>query len=133
MSEREELLDRLKRDAMTEWGAAALSAIHDQETAFAGNTSAGATDTAGNLLRIYRLRQNHCREQGIEARGIAELIATLAGRSEDDVIRVQPFLGSKSSVTAFWDATGNLLGCITILGGDRESGRRNLEFALGKR
>ncbi len=108
-----------------------LSATDDPEVVFAGNAD-GASSTAGGLLRIYEIRQRHCREQGIETYGIAELLDSLSDCGESDLIQGQPFLGPGSSVAAFWDAAGNLLGCITVLGRDPESGRRNLDFANGK-
>jgi hypothetical protein len=131
MSEKEKISDALKRDITTEWRVAALTAIDDQEVVFAGNANAGASNTVGDLLRIFRAGQSHCRERGIDAHGLAELIETLAGRNEGTVMHVQPFLGPRSSITAFWDVTGNLVGCVTILGRDSENGRRNLDFALG--
>jgi len=131
MSEKQKLIDALRRSAQTEWGTAALSALDDQQVVFAG--SPGAGNTAGDLLRIYRLKLIHSRKAGIVAHGIVELIESLARRTTDTIIDVQPFRGPESSVGAFWDATGNLVGCVTIFGGDRERGRRNLDFALGKR
>lgn len=131
MSEKQKLSEALKRNAPTEWGAAALSAIADQEVVFAGSTG-GADNTAGELLRIYRLRASHCLKKGIQVQGLTELLASLGARSASAVIQVQPFRGPRSSVAAFWDATGNLVGVITIVGRDPEIGKRNLEFALGK-
>ena len=131
MSEKQKLTDALRRGAQTEWGTAALSALDDQQVVFAGSPR-GASNTAGDLLRIYRLRLAHCYEYGIVAHGIAELIECLARRASGAAIEVQPFLGPESGVVAFWDTAGNLVGCVTVLGRDPEIGRRNLDFALGK-
>ena len=132
MNERLKLTEVLTRGAQTEWGTAALSALADQENVFAGSPS-GTYNTAGDLLRIYGLRLTRCPEHGIVAHGIAELIESLARRTPSTIVEVQPFLGPKSSVAAFWDTAGDLLGCVTVLGRDPERGRRNLEFALGQR
>lgn len=131
MNEKKKLSDALKQNVALEWAAAALSATDDPEVVFAGNAG-GASSTAGDLLRTYEIRQRHCSERGIETYGIAELLDSLSGRGECDLIQGQPFLGPRSSVAAFWDAAGNLLGCITVLGRDPESGRRNLDFANGR-
>jgi hypothetical protein len=134
MSEKQRLADALKRQVgTTAWAAAALSAIDDPQVIFAGNRNSPASNTAGGLLRIYQLKLDHCREQGIAAHGIAELIESLRGRTQNEVIEVQPFIGPQSSVAAFWDTAGNLVGCVTVLGRDTESARQNLEFALGKK
>jgi hypothetical protein len=131
MSEKQKLTDTLRRSAQTDWGTAALSALDDQQVVFAGSPG-GASNTAADLLRLYRLRLSHCHEHGIVAHGIAELIESLVGRASGAAIEVQPFLGPESAVIAFWDTAGNLVGCVTVLGRDPEIGRRNLDFALGK-
>jgi hypothetical protein len=131
MSEKQKVVDALRRGARTEWGTAALSALDDQRVIFAGNP--GASSTAGILLQIYRVRLDHCRRHGIVAYGMAELIESLARRTSDAAIEVQPFLGPESSISAFWDAAENLVGCVTVLELDPERGRRNLDFALGGR
>jgi hypothetical protein len=132
MIEKQRLSDALRRDAGVQWKAVALSVVEDDQVVFAGNSASGASNTAGDLLRIYLLRSKHCQQQGIDVPGLVELIDSLAGRSEGAGIQVQPFLGPTSSVTAFWDAAGTLVGCVTILGRDAESGRRSLNIALGK-
>lgn len=131
MSEKKQLSDALKRHAANGWVAAALSAIEDEHVVFAGNANAGASNTAMDLLRIYRIRQSHCRARQIEACGLTQLIESLAACRESDVIEVQPFLGPGRSITAFWNTAGNLIGCITLLGRDPESGRQSLDIANG--
>jgi hypothetical protein len=132
MSEKQRLADALERHANTAWGTAALSAVDDDEVVFAGSPNRPGSNTAGDLLRIYRLRLDHCRERGIEAYGITELIESLIGREQSEVIEIQPFIGPRSSVAAFWDTAGNLVGCVTVLGRDAEGSRHTLELALGK-
>ncbi|WP_375313127.1 hypothetical protein WHZ77_07705 [Bradyrhizobium sp. A5] len=129
-NEKNRLSEALKQNAQS-WAAVALSVVGDPQVEFAGSTG-GASSPAGGLLRTYRIRQRHCEEKGIQTGGMAELIDSLSVCGERDLIQVQPFIGPRSSVTAFWNAAGNLLGCITVLGPDLESGRRNLDFANGK-
>jgi hypothetical protein len=129
MNEKQRLIDALKEGATTDWARVALSAVEDREVVFAGNPGCRASTMAGDLLPIYRIRLKH----GIEAHGLAELVESLACRGKEVVIEGQPFLGPKSAVSAFWDAAGNLIACVTILGRDPEDGQRNLDLALGKR
>ncbi|WP_035672077.1 hypothetical protein [Bradyrhizobium liaoningense] len=129
-NEKNRLSDALKQNAQ-KWAAVALSVADDPQVVFAGNTG-GASATAGELLRTYQIRQRLCEEKGIETYGMAELIDSLSDCGERDPIQVYPFIGPSSSVAAFRDAAGNLLGCITVLGRDPESGRRNLDFANGR-
>jgi hypothetical protein len=130
--EKQKLIDALRRAAQTEWVTVALSALDDQQVIFAGLPGHRVGNTAGGFLRIYRIRLVHSSEQGIVADGLVELIEYLVRQPSDAFIEGQPFLGPESYVAAFWDAFGNLVGCVTILGGDPESGRRNLDYALGK-
>lgn len=134
MSDKELLANALEKYAgVTAWGRAALAVIARPDVVFAGNHNSPASNTAGELLRIYRMKLDHCRERGIEAHGIAELIESLASRAQSEVIEVRPFIGPQDSVAAFWNATGDLVGCVTVLGRDTESARQNLDFALGKK
>jgi len=109
-----------------------VSALDSEEVVFAGAGDSAATNTAADLLRIYRARLSHCEKRGIKAHGIQELMDFLIHCKPDSIFEVQPFLGAGSSITAFWDAAGQLIGCITILGRDPESGRRAFELATGK-
>ncbi|KYK47386.1 hypothetical protein A1D31_31220 [Bradyrhizobium liaoningense] len=128
-NEKNRLSDALNQNAQ-KWAAVALSVADDPQVVFAGNT--GGSATAGELLRTYQIRLQICEEKGIETYGMAELIDSLSDCGERDPIQVYRFIGPSSSVAAFRDAAGNLLGCITVLGRDLESGRRNLDFANGK-
>ena len=130
MDVKNRLVLALQADATKEWARVALSTVDNEHVVFAGNESFGASNTAADLLRIYRIRQARCREQGIEAWGLVELIESLSAHGANNAIEVQPFLGPTSSVTAFWNSDGDLIGCVTILGRERGSG--NLSFALGK-
>ncbi|QDP26706.1 hypothetical protein [Bradyrhizobium cosmicum] len=132
MDVKNRLVSALQAHAANEWAVVALSALGNEHVVFAGNVSSGASSTAADLLRVYRLRQAHCREQGIEACGLAELIESLSAHDANDVIEGQPFLAPTGAVHAFWNSSGDLIGCVTILGLDAERGRRNLSFALGK-
>jgi hypothetical protein len=129
-NEKNRLSDASKENAQ-KWAAVAMSVVDDPQVEFAGSTG-GASSPARGLLRIYRIRQQHCEENAIETYGMAQLTVSLSDYGERDLIQVHPFIGPSSSVAAFWDAAGNLLGCITVLGRDPESGRRNLDFANGK-
>ncbi|WP_155526033.1 hypothetical protein [Bradyrhizobium symbiodeficiens] len=130
-NEKSRLSDALKQNSEQKWAAAALSVTDDPRVVFAGSAG-GASSKAGDLLRIYQIRQKHCVEEGIETYGMAELIDVLSDFGERGLIQVQPFLGPGGSIAAFWDAAGDLLGCITVLGRDSESGWGNLDFANGK-
>jgi hypothetical protein len=133
MDEKEKLLDALKRAPETEWKIAAQSPLQDPQVVFAGSPGSAAISSASDLLRIYRIRLDQCREHAIRAHGIYELIESLARIDPDSRVRLEPFLGPQNSITAFWDVLGNLVGCITVIGPDPERGLRNLDFALGKR
>lgn len=134
MSDKQLLENALEKYAGTmAWGRAALAVIARPEVVFAGSHNSPASNTAGELLRIYRMKLDHCRERGIEAHGIMELIESLASRAQGEVIEVRPFVGPQNSVVAFWSTSGDLVGCITVLGRDTESARQNLDFALGKK
>jgi hypothetical protein len=133
MTEKQRLSDALRHDGSVQWKAVALSVVEDDQVVFAGNSDSAASSTAGDLLRIYRLRLKHCRQQGIDVPGLVELLESLGGHSEGTIIQVQPFRGPTRSVIAFWDASCHLVGCVTILGQDPERGRQSLDFALGKR
>jgi hypothetical protein len=126
------LIQALQRGPSRDWVAAALSALNDEQVVFVGNTRVNVDNTAADLLRIYRIRQVHCREQGIEVHGMAELIESLAAHAEIGRVQVQPFFGSTNAVVAFWNEAGDLIGCVTIPALDPERGRRNLDFALWK-
>jgi len=132
MNEKERLTEALEGQAGTGWGKLALSVINDHQVVFAGNRNSPATNTAGDLLRIYRLKLDHSVRMGVPAHGIAELIESLVNRVQSELIELQPFLGPQGVVAAFWDTAGNLIGCVTIVGRNAESARQNLEFALGK-
>lgn len=132
MDEKERLLEALKQAETKAWVAAALAAINHEKVVFAGNAGEGASSTAGELLRVYRIRQMHCQEKHIEAYGLTELIESLAACRESDVVNGQPFLGPTNSVTAFWHPFGHLMGCVTVRGRDPDGGWKNLDFALGK-
>jgi hypothetical protein len=58
-------------------------------------------NTAGEFLRIYRIRLVHSSEHGIVAHGSVELIEYLARQSSDAFIEGQPFLGPESSSPPF--------------------------------
>jgi hypothetical protein len=133
MNEKQALSEVLGNGDTGSCRSAALSALKDQNVLFAGNSDSPAKNTAGDLQRIYRIRLMHCQDRQIEAFGIAELIESLGCYPPDAFILVQPFIGPNSSVTAFWSSAGALVGCVTILGRDSESGQRNLDEALGDR
>lgn len=132
MSEKQRLTEALRGEPQTEWATAALSALGDQRVVYAGSRSR-VGNTAADLLRIYRIRLGNLCEHRVVAQGLVELIDCLARQTSETFIEVQPFIGPESSVTAFWDAAGDLVGCVTLFGHDPDRGRRNLDFALGKR
>ena len=131
-NERERLVVALKRHSGKAWAATALSALEDPSVVVAGNSGSQPTGTVGDLTRLYRIRLAHCREQKVNAHGIAELLEALSGLPASEKIEIQPFLGQRSGVDAFWNEAGDLVGCVTVLDWSPDRGRANLEFALGK-
>jgi hypothetical protein len=132
MSKKDRLAAALRGNEKVRWKAAAAAALEDPEIAFAGQSESRATNTAGDLIRIYEMRRDYGDQKRIEAHGVVELLDCLKKCSTETVVLVQPFLGPRSSVTAFWDSEDRLLGCITVNGIDTGRGKKSLDFALGK-
>jgi hypothetical protein len=132
VNRKQALLDALRSGSGSPWQRVALSALDDAEVVYDGSGSldGGPVD---EWLRIYKLRLKHCQENGIQANGLAEFVQNLERLMPDDVVSGEPFGGPTTRISAFWDAAGNLVGCVTILGWSPERGQEHLDRALGKR
>ena len=132
MNRKQALLDALRSGSGLSWQHGALSALDDAEVVYDGSGSLddGPVD---EWLRIYKIRLKHCQENGIQAIGLAEFVQNLEQRMPNDMVRGEPFGGPTTRIAAFWDAAGNLVGCVTIRGWSPERGQENLDRVLGKR
>jgi hypothetical protein len=128
MSRKQKLSDMLRMGAGASWKSAALTALDSNQVVLAGDE---AWATAGDLLRIYRIRLTHFQEKGVQAIGINEFLQSLERLAPGNVIRVEPYMGPQTIVGAFWDAAENLIGCMTVLGWGPERGQENLDFSKG--
>ena len=132
MSRKQALLDALRNGSSSSWQRVALSALDEPEVVYDGNGSPN-DGSVGEWLSIYKIRLKHCQENGIQAIGLAEFVQALEWLMPNDVVVGEGFGGPTTRISAFWDAAGNLVGCVTILGWSPERGQENLDRALGKR
>jgi hypothetical protein len=113
---KESLLESLRSDAPSEWKKAATAMLTKDDVVFAGSELPRSKNKVSDLLRLYRMRLDRSRSQKLDAFGLSELVECLSETSPDATIEVEPFLGPAGAVTAFWDTTGKLVGCVTVKG-----------------
>jgi hypothetical protein len=131
MSEKDKLMEALNGMPQAEWVRRASAALGDKGVAFVGSRASVGGTAAEDLVRIYQLRLQHVQERHIQGYGIAELIDALKSIDKAASIVIQPFLGPQVSVGAFWGDSGQLVGCVTILGREVEGARHNFDLATG--
>jgi hypothetical protein len=132
VNRKQALVGALKKGSSSSWQRIALSALDDTQVVHIGGGSqdGGPVD---EWLSIYKVRLKHCEENGIQAIGLAEFVQNLEQLMPNDVVRGEQFGGPTIRISAFWDAAGNLVGCVTIPGWSPERGQENLDRVLGKR
>ena len=130
MNELNTLKIALQSMPASEWVSAALSALANPSTHFAGSTASGASGRADELRRIYEIRLAHLEERGIRSPGLKEIVSELRVMADTDRLLGVPFLSDTHAVSAFYRLSGALVGCIT-LEWDPNRGMQNLAAALG--
>ena len=133
MNRKHRLLGALALVNGERWADTASEALSAGDIKFEGRNSDMVTGTVRGLIRVYEIRLQHCASKGINVIGIEELLKSLSERSLDDAVCVEPYLGSKESVSAFWGNDDDLIGCVTVLDYDPNRGHENLKFALGEK
>ena len=133
VSKKRKVIAELKKLEPSSWSGEALRVLEDAATEFAGQSEFSAASSVEDLIRLYEVRGERVRDGAIRARGISELLKSLATYPTEADIVIQPFLGPIKSVTAFWDREDRLVGCVTVLSEDAESGQRALVFANSRK
>jgi hypothetical protein len=131
VNRKQALVDALKKGSSSSWQRVALSALDDTQIVHidGGSLDGGPVD---EWLSIYKVRLKHSQENGIQAIGLAEFVQNLEQLMPNDVVVGELFGGPMTRISAFWDAAGNLVGCVTIPGWSPERGQENLDRVLGK-
>jgi hypothetical protein len=132
VNRKQALVGALKKGSSPSWQRVALSALDDTQVVHIGGGSLDG-GLAHEWLSIYKIRLKHCQENGVQAIGLAEFVQNLEQLMPNDVVRGELFGGPTTRISAFWDAAGNLVGCVTIPGWSPERGQESLDRVLGKR
>lgn len=114
MDKKELLLEQLRALGTADWAVVAIAALSSPEVHVAESSGTALGVSARHLLRVYALRKAHLARFGRTEVGLDHFLQSLSRLEPDSLVSGDSFLGRAQTVMSFYNASNELIGCITL-------------------